>query len=85
MAHFCGFVKGRARTETTRVGSKDSGLTTVAASWEGAVRVSLYAGPNEQDYAVVSLIPWEGRGVTRILYDGPVSGKRKRRTKKGLK
>lgn len=71
MAHFIGTVKGQ-RGEASRLGSKTSGLTTVAASWIGAVRVDL----SERDgvtHALVKLAPWHGAGVDRILYDGPVN------------
>jgi hypothetical protein len=38
MAHFCGAVSGRGRTSASRVGRKTTGLQTVAASWQGAVK-----------------------------------------------
>lgn len=72
MAHFRGIVRG-SRSETSRFGSKDSGLRTVAATWAGAVEVRLYEHDGE-DWAQVSLIHWNGGGVERILYNGPVNG-----------
>lgn len=72
MAQFYGVVKN-ARGAVSRLGTKRSGLHTVAASWEGAIEVHLYAH-NGVDYANVCLIPWHGRGTERTLYDGPVSG-----------
>ena len=72
MAHFYGILTG-SRGRATRCGTKNSGLTTCAASWEGAVQVALYER-NGCDYALVTLIPWHARGVSRTLYDGPVSG-----------
>jgi hypothetical protein len=72
MAHFYGTVQG-ARGEGSRTGGKKSGLTTVAASWQGAVRVFLYE-EGGIDRARVELKPWCGRGTTRLLYDGPCDG-----------
>ena len=72
MAHFFGSVKGRSN-EVTRLGNKNTGLHTVAASWEGAVSVWMHENDGK-DYVTVSLIPWHGRGTTRVLYSGPVDG-----------
>ena len=72
MAHFYGALKGN-RGETSRLGSHSSGLVTTAASWQGAVRVILYA-QDGIDRAHVWHVPWHGQGTTRTLYDGPVSG-----------
>lgn len=73
MAHFLGTVQG-ARGEGSRLGGKDSGLRTCAASWQGSVRVYLYA-EGGVDMARVMLEPWHSHGTTRELYCGPVSGK----------
>lgn len=72
MAHFYGGVHG-CRGEATRLGTKASGLSAFAASWEGAVKVMLYEREGK-DYARVRLTPWNGAGVERTLYDGPVGG-----------
>ena len=73
MSHFYGIVQGN-RGEATRCGSKDSGVTTHAASWNGAVRVDVFVDQDTgQDVARVALVPWQGRGVSRVLYEGPVS------------
>lgn len=72
MAHFIGHVDG-ARGPASRLGTKNSGMKVVAASWKGAVKTTLYHdGATGKDYATVALIPWHGKGVSRILYDGPV-------------
>ena len=42
MARYRGTLQG-CRGEASRLGHSSSGLTTVAASWQGAVRVELYA------------------------------------------
>lgn len=72
MAQFYGTVEG-SRGKGSRIGHKTSGLETVAASWQGAVKTVLYH-KNGTDYARVSLIPWQGNGTDRLLYDGPVAG-----------
>jgi hypothetical protein len=71
MAHFYGVVSGRGRTTASRVGRKTTGLQTVAASWHGAVKVSLYERDGT-DHALVELTQWRGAGTNRVLYDGPV-------------
>ena len=74
MAHFWSRIRG-ARGEASRCGTRDSGMESVVASWEGAVSVTLWHdAARGHDYAVVKLIPWHGKGVERVLYDGPVSG-----------
>ena len=73
MAHFYGTLQG-VRGEASRLGGKESGLRTVAASWEGSVCVYL-SYENGCDWATVRLEPWHGRGESKLLYDGPVSGK----------
>ncbi len=72
MAHFYGELNG-ARGPASRLGTKGSGLKVVAASWQGAVKTTLYHNSRDgKDYAIVALIPWHGKGVSRILYEGPV-------------
>lgn len=72
MAHFIGRVQG-ARGEASRLGGKASGLRGYLASWQGAVRVELYARDGV-DYARVSLTKHQGAGNDCLLFDGPVSG-----------
>lgn len=72
MAHFIGKLNG-ARGPASRLGTKNSGMEVIAASWNGAVKTTLYHNASDgRDYAQVALIPWHGKGVSRILYDGPV-------------
>jgi hypothetical protein len=75
MAHFYGTLDG-SRGQATRMGTKNSGLQTVAASWQGAVEVTLHHDDHTQrDYATISLKPWHGAGVHRVLFDNlPVDG-----------
>jgi hypothetical protein len=75
MSHFYGTLAG-CRGEATRCGSKESGITTHAASWDGAVRARVY-DRNGVGWTTVELVPWHGSGKNRLLYDGPVSGKRR--------
>jgi hypothetical protein len=72
MAHFYGTVQGQ-RGRASRLGSKQSGLDVTAASWQGAVSVTLRE-VDGVDHATISLIQWNGAGTRRIIYDGPVSG-----------
>lgn len=75
MAHFRGVVQG-ARKAESRLGHKSSGLRTEAQSWEGKVVTYLtYDAKAGHDVAQVWLEPHHGAGSTRLLYDGPVSGK----------
>ena len=76
MAHFYGTIRGQ-RGEASRLGGKASGLTTYAASWQGAVRVELYYNSaTDTDMVDVYLTQHRGRGAypDRLLYSGPVSG-----------
>ena len=72
MAHFRGTIAG-GRGEASRLGHRNTGLTTRAASWSGAVEVRLYHS-NGVDMAQVMLTQHNGAGSFRTLYDGPVSG-----------
>lgn len=73
MSHFYGTVDGRAKTQATRCGTKNSGITTQAASWTGAVRTRLWHEESTgTDMCEVSMIPWHGSGVKHVLYTGPV-------------
>lgn len=72
MAHFYGIVHNQ-KGQATRCGSKQSGLSTTAASYQGAVHV-LLREVDGVDFALVRLIPWEGSGVDQVLYEGPVGG-----------
>lgn len=73
MAHFYGDVSGKAKTPASRLGTKSSGLSTVAASWAGSVRVWLhYDEDKDLDLVSIWLEPWHGSGVSALLYRGPV-------------
>lgn len=70
MSHFYGTLQG-ARGQATRCGSK-SGLNTVAASWNGAIRTDLYVDDQGRDCYVVREIRWQGRGVDREIARGVI-------------
>lgn len=70
MARFYGSVQG-TRGIVTRLGGASSGLTTVAAGWQGAVYVDLY-DKDGVDYCTVRLGKWKGVGLSHVLYEGPV-------------
>lgn len=74
MAHFYGSLQG-SRGVATRLGTKTSGLHTYAASWQGKVTTDLYE-KDGVDYATVRLAPHHNAGISKLLYDGPVGGKR---------
>lgn len=72
MSHFYGTLQGN-RGEKTCGGSKDSGLKTYTASWEGAIRVFTYHSKStDKDMVEIRMVPWQGQGVEVLLYDGPV-------------
>ncbi len=76
MAHFRGTVQGNpSGQQASRLGHKGCGLTTVAASWQGAIQVVL----REQhgiDYARVTFERHCSRGTDgEVIYDGPVAGR----------
>ena len=70
MATFYGTLTGN-RGEGTRCGSKRTGITTVAASWNGCIRVNVYWHEQAQrPYYVVSEEPWHGAGTYREIAKG---------------
>ena len=74
MARFLGSVQG-SRGETSRLGDAASGLRTIASSGIGAVEVQLI-DCDGTDWVTVSLLQWYGIEAARVLYNGPVSGRR---------
>ncbi len=72
MSHFYGTMQG-TRGQATRCGTKNSGMTTIAASWEGAVEVELcHDESNNVDRVRVRMIPWQGVGERYQVFDGLV-------------
>ena len=70
MAAFYGSVKGN-RGEATRLGSKGSGVTTIAASWAGSIETRVFDMEGESHF-VVEQRPWQGSGVSEVLASGKV-------------
>lgn len=70
MAHFLGTVQG-SRGEASRLGGKNGGLRTCAASWQGSARCYLYE-EDGVDKVKITLEPWQNKGEFKIIYDGPV-------------
>ena len=72
MGHFRGTLQGQ-RGEASRLGTKKSGLSVEAASWEGRVRVRLYH-MDGHDYVYIYLDKPLGQGIDKLLYNGRVDG-----------
>jgi hypothetical protein len=72
MSHFYGVLQG-SRGQATRCGTKNSGVETTAASWDGAIQVDLrYDEESDKNIYTVSQIPWHGQGVRKIIAEGIV-------------
>lgn len=72
MAHFRGTIQG-TRGEASRLGSKDSGLTVEAQSWQGKVTVQLAHDPATGiDSVIIELSKHHGQGRSMLLYNGPI-------------
>jgi hypothetical protein len=52
-----------------------TGLTTQAASWQGAIETELFCR-NGVDWFEVRMIQWQGRGDYRVIAQGPVGDAR---------
>lgn len=64
-SQFYGWLKGRAVTEATRVGDKDSGLSMVAASKTGAITVKLWHR-HGKDYFDIRVTDWGGSAFDAV-------------------
>lgn len=71
MSHFYGTLQG-SRSQATRCGTKNSGIVAVAASWAGAVHTVVYQDEQGRDRYDISLMPWEGRGISYNIACGYV-------------
>jgi len=72
MAHFRGVVQG-GRGEASRNGHKTTGLTATAASWRGAIEVSLsHDTETGEDRFEVRQIPWQGAGISEVIAEGVI-------------
>lgn len=72
MAHFYGSIHGN-RGKSTRLGSKDSGMSAVVASWDGAVSVRAFHDEKTgADMVAVDKMPWGGTGESKEIYYGKI-------------
>jgi hypothetical protein len=69
MSHFYGTLQGN-RGQATRCGTKSSGVTAVAASWRGCIKVWIYRGDDDRDHFQVTQNCWQGSGVYEVLAEG---------------
>ena len=74
MSHFFGSVRGSSG-KVTRCGTKKSGYVTEALTWDGGIITELYYdNEKKENYVKVWLVTYNGQGVDKCLYDGPISG-----------
>lgn len=71
MSHFYGTLQG-SRGQATRCGTKDSGITATAASWQGAVMTHLWTDAMGVNRFRVVQTKWHGHGMDEILAEGVV-------------
>ena len=69
MSKFYGTLKG-SRGEATRCGTANSGLTTTAASFAGAIQVNVWEDKMGVEKFSVSMVPWCGEGSNFNLVTG---------------
>ena len=69
MSHFYGTLKGNRR-QVTRQGTKRTGLSAVAASWKGCVKVYVYVDQQGRDCFTVYQQPWQAAGICEDLAQG---------------
>ena len=74
MAEFYGKLTGRGAS-VSRAGQRNYGLTTIAASWEGAIQVILSHNYEiKQNEFNIQMIPWHGHGKYIDLAKGQLNG-----------
>jgi hypothetical protein len=72
MAQFYGTLQG-SRGEASLLGTKFSGLETVAAGWNGAIKTEVFHRDGRDMYRV-TLMPWQGSaGRLRVLAEGELN------------
>ncbi len=74
MSHFYGTLQGN-RGEVTRTGSKNSGITTYSASWDGAIRVHVYMDKDGNDCYRIAQTTWHGYGINEPIAEGKIGKK----------
>lgn len=70
MSTFYGVVSGQAKNNATRRGNKRSGLVTQAATWRGAVEVSLDCDEAGNLRYRIRETPWHGHGKYKEIAEG---------------
>lgn len=70
MAHFYGTIHG-SRGESSRLGTANSGLTTVAASWSGAIVTVLFV-KDDIDCFEIRMERHQGKGDYKVIATGKV-------------
>lgn len=70
MSHYYGTLQGN-RGEATRCGTKDSGIETYAATWNGAIRVKIYHEDGKDKY-IIERTTWKGKGEYRLIERGTI-------------
>ena len=72
MAHFYGTIQGQ-RGQASRLGTKASGLSVIAASWGGAIDVRIWHDTIKNiDRFEISQIRHHGQGVSELIASGIV-------------
>jgi len=72
MAHFYGSIQGN-RGEATRLGTSNSGMSAVAASWDGCIKIYMWHDTiKDINRYEVWQDTWHGSGVSRLLSRGIV-------------
>lgn len=69
MARMYGSVQG-SRGVAHRLGHNK--MTTYCATVSGAIRCEAFVGPKGEDYVFVTMEPWQGSGMRRTIYRGPI-------------
>ena len=72
MSKYYGIVTGSARSQVTRRGSASSGLSTIAASWSGAIRTRLFDDSEGIEWCEIDIIDWPGGALIKTLYRGRI-------------
>ena len=74
MSHFYGALDGD-HGQTTRRGTKKSGLSTIAASWKGCITTRVYIDQQGRDCFLVYQDTWFGKGVKQDIVRGIIGEK----------
>ena len=70
MSRFYGVVAGSAKTKATRRGHR--GIETIAATWNGCIRVRVWVDAAGVERFTVYQERWEGAGIVEHIGSGVV-------------